>query len=180
VFDLEAAVLDVGEAGLGGDGAGLVAADAELEPESAGPDRDRVPGHLRGVLGAAEHVDQVDRLGHLVEGGQHRHPEQLRLGAHGVDPEQAVALVVEVPGDLVGGALGVGREADHGDHLAVEQQVAKLFVGHGQAPGVGGSPAHPMPAGGGPQPAVGLQAPAIILEEALATPGDWVDPDDQR
>jgi hypothetical protein len=73
------------------------------------------------VLGTAEYVDDVDRLGDLVEGGHHGHPEDLGLGAGRVDPEQAVALVVEVPGDLVGGAVGVGREADHGDHLGVEQ-----------------------------------------------------------
>jgi hypothetical protein len=37
-----------------------------------------------------------------------------------------------------------------------------------------------MPAAGGPQPVVGLQAPTIVLGEALATPVDWVDPDYQR
>jgi hypothetical protein len=37
VLDLEAGVLDIGQAALPGDGAGLVAADAELEPEGAGP-----------------------------------------------------------------------------------------------------------------------------------------------
>ena len=56
VVDLEAAVLDVAEAGRLGDGPGLGAGDAGLEPEGAGPDGHRLPGHLRGVLGAAEHV----------------------------------------------------------------------------------------------------------------------------
>jgi hypothetical protein len=121
VVDLEAAVLDIGQPCLLGDTAGLVAADAELEPEGAGSGGDRVPGHVGGVLGAAEHVDDVDWLGDLVQGGQHGDPVHLRLGAGGVDPVQAVALVVEVPGDLVGGAFAVGREADHGDHLGVEQ-----------------------------------------------------------
>jgi hypothetical protein len=46
--------------------------------------------------------------------------------------------VVEVPGDLVGGAVGVGREADHGDYLGVEQQLAEVFIGHGTFPCVGG------------------------------------------
>jgi hypothetical protein len=46
--------------------------------------------------------------------------------------------VVEVPGDLVGGAVGVGGEADDGDHLGVHQQLAALFIGHEDAPGVGG------------------------------------------
>jgi hypothetical protein len=82
-----------------------------------------------------EHVDDVDRLGDLVKGGQHGHAaEQLLLGAGRVDPEQAVALVVEVPGDLVGGAVRVGREADDGDHLGVEQELADLFIGHGNVP----------------------------------------------
>jgi hypothetical protein len=46
--------------------------------------------------------------------------------------------VVEVPGDLVGGAVGVGREADDGDHLGVHQQLAELLIGHEDAPWVGG------------------------------------------
>src|SRR5829696_854078 len=142
VLDLEAVVLDVGETGVLGDGAGLGAGDAELEPEGAGAAGDRLAGHLGGVLGAAEDVDDVDRLGDLVEGGDHRDAEDLLLGALGVDPEQAVALVVEVPGDLVGRAVGVGREADHGDRLGVEQQLAELFVVHGHVPCVGGWPGH--------------------------------------
>jgi hypothetical protein len=82
---------------------------AQLQPEGAGAGGDRGRGHLGGVPGAAEHVDEVDGLGDLVQGGQHGHPEDLQLRAPGVDPEQPVALVVEVPGDLVGGAVGVGE-----------------------------------------------------------------------
>src|SRR4029453_3790088 len=69
VFDLEAAVLDVAEAGLLGDAARLVVANSELEPEGAGSGSDRGPGHLRRGLGAAEPVDEVDGLGNLVKGG---------------------------------------------------------------------------------------------------------------
>ena len=60
MVDLEATVLDVGKAVPLGDGARLGAADAELEPEGARAHRDRLPGHLRRVLGPAEDVDDVD------------------------------------------------------------------------------------------------------------------------
>src|SRR5690349_6707520 len=55
------------QAAVRGDPGGLVAEHPELQPERARPDRDSLPGDLRRELRAAEHVDNVRRLGQRVQ-----------------------------------------------------------------------------------------------------------------
>ena len=56
VLDLEAAVLDEVDTRPAGDRAGLVAADAALEPQALGASRNRVAGDIGAKRGPAEDV----------------------------------------------------------------------------------------------------------------------------
>jgi len=63
VLDQGAAVHDQGETGVVGDPAGALARDAQLEPQAASAGGDGVAGMILAELGAAEHVDELDRAG---------------------------------------------------------------------------------------------------------------------
>src|SRR5581483_12375030 len=65
LLDDQAAVLDVEQAGVLGDGPGLGRGDAQLEPQRGGARRDRLAGDVGGLPGRAEHVDQAHLLGDL-------------------------------------------------------------------------------------------------------------------
>jgi len=52
-----------GEAGVLGDPAGLVGADAELQPQDLRPDRGGLAGDIGRLGGRAKDIDDVDRAG---------------------------------------------------------------------------------------------------------------------
>jgi hypothetical protein len=83
-----------------GDPGSLPADDAELEPETASPGVDGLLGVRRAQLGAAEHVDDVERAAcpdRLAERPKRGNPEDVPLV--GVDRDAFVALVDQVAED---------------------------------------------------------------------------------
>ena len=109
----DAFILDVGEAALLGDAAGLLADDSTLEPESLRPDRDRFARHRGSVLRSTEHVDDVGSLGQIHEGGEGPLAEDVILvWVHGND---SVSDLLEIPGNAVRVTAGITRETDDCD-----------------------------------------------------------------
>lgn len=84
-----------------------------LEPEDFCADGDGGVGDGRDFLGAAENVDDIDAMGDVFEAGIGFLAEDF--GFVGIDGDDFVADGLEVGGDLMGGAAGIGREADDGD-----------------------------------------------------------------
>lgn len=113
VFDHDAAVHDDVEAGGGGYLRGFLVFDAELEPERLGADLDGLAGDFRGLVGAAEDVDEVDGAGNVEKRGVGRLAKNLFL--LGVDGDDLVADFLKGLGDAEAGAGGVGAESDDGD-----------------------------------------------------------------
>jgi hypothetical protein len=115
VFDEEAGVFDDGEtcgASLFGGGG---VRDVLLEPENLGADGDGGIGDGRDFFGAAEDIDDVDGFGNVLKASVGLDAEDLGLvGIHG---NNFVADGLEVGGDSVGRAKGIGGEADDGDGL---------------------------------------------------------------
>jgi hypothetical protein len=60
-----AGVLHIAEARIGGDATSLVIANTELQPQRLRADRNGLSRDVRGLVGGSEHVDEVDRLGHV-------------------------------------------------------------------------------------------------------------------
>ena len=77
VRELETAVLHHVEPGIDRGRRRGVVLQAELEPDRAGPGCERVVHDARQIVGAAEHVDEVDRLGKVIERRVHVPPEDL-------------------------------------------------------------------------------------------------------
>ena len=109
-LDRRAAVHGDEEPGGPGARGGGVVDHAELEPDRLRADGDRLVHVAAGVLGAAEDVDDVDRLRHLAQRRVARPPEHLagvRVDRHDVVPARE-----EEARHAVGGAAGIGRAAD--------------------------------------------------------------------
>ena len=113
MFDEEAGVFDDEEAGgtgfFGGGGVG----DSLLEPEDSGADSDGGIGDGRDFIGAAEDVDDVNRIGDVFEAGIGFFAQDF--GFVGIDRDDAVAGGLEIGGDFVRGAAGIGGESNDGD-----------------------------------------------------------------
>jgi hypothetical protein len=113
VFDEEAGIFDNGETGgasfFGGGGVG----DVLLEPENFGADGDGGIGDGRNVFRTAEDVDDVDGFGDIFEARVGFDAENL--GFVGIDGNDFVADGLEVGGDFVGRAKGIGGETDDSD-----------------------------------------------------------------
>ena len=101
-----ALVLDVVEAGLLADRAGLGRAQVELEPEGPCGRLDRLTGVSRGRRLVPEDVDEVDRLVDLRERGDARDAEHF-LAVEGPDGDDPIAVVQEVAHDAVARPGGV-------------------------------------------------------------------------
>ena len=113
MFDEEAGVFDYKKAG----GAGLLGRgwvrDSLLEPEDPGADGDGGIGDGRDLFRTAEHVDDINAIGDVFEARVGFFAENF--GFVGVDGDDAVAGRLQVSGDFVGGAAGIGGEADDRD-----------------------------------------------------------------
>jgi hypothetical protein len=113
VFDQEAEVFDGQESGRTGNFTGLRADDAQLEPDGFGADGDGGVDDGRNFLGAAEDVDNIDGLGNVLQARTGFRAEHFPFV--GIDGNDAVADGLEIQGDFVAGAGGIGGEADNGD-----------------------------------------------------------------
>ena len=108
---------------------GLRVDHAELHPDRAGAEPDRVVDHRADLVGAAEHVDHVERRG-VVERADYGPavqalPGQARVDAGHVEPARG-----QEGEHVVAGALRLVRRADHGDAPGAREDVGDL-VGHG-------------------------------------------------
>lgn len=104
------------DAGFGEAFGGVVVADAELEPDGFGVFGDDVVDVLGDVGGAAEDVDDVDVAWDGGEGAVDGLAEDLDDG--GIvdgDGDDCVAGALNVGGDVVGGFIGIGFDAEDGD-----------------------------------------------------------------
>ena len=113
MFDEEAGVFDDEEArGSGFFGGGWVS-NSLLEPEDFGADGDRGIRHGRNFFWAAEDVDNIDAIGDVFEAGIGFLAKDF--GLVGVNGDDAVAGGLEVGGNFVRGAAGMGREPNDRD-----------------------------------------------------------------
>lgn len=133
VFDQEAEVFGGKQSGRAGDFAGARADDAELEPDRFGADGDGGVDDGRHFFGAAEDVDDVDGLGNVF---------QTRVGFRaehfpfvGIDGNDAVADGLEIGGDFVAGASGIGGESDNGDGFRAAEEIEDGIGGRGRVVG---------------------------------------------
>ena len=119
--------------------AGGVVLHAQLQPQRLGTNGDGFVGNRRYVGAVAKHVHQVNLQ--VLRGRAQSRPAALaqNLARHWVDRHDAVALLLQILGDVVAVALGLGREADDGNRAAVLQDAVDGFGGlwHGYS-GVGG------------------------------------------
>ncbi len=138
VESAEQAVLDHGAAILGHDKAGalrafeaFVVVDADLQPHALGTDRDSVVDDRAGLFGTDEDIDQVDRDGDITEGFVGRFAEDFGCWeAAAMDGDDAVAVLLQVPGDVIGGAVGAGIEADNGDGVGFAEEFERRISRH--------------------------------------------------
>jgi hypothetical protein len=121
VLHEEAGVFDDDEAGGAGLFSGSGVGNALLKPEDLGGDGDGRGGNRRNVFGAAEHIDDVDRLGNVLQAAIGFLPEDL--GFIGVDREDSVTRGLQIGSDFMGGAAGVRRKTDDGDRLGAAQNL---------------------------------------------------------
>jgi hypothetical protein len=113
VFDEEAGVFDDEKtSGSGFLGRGWVR-DSLLEPEDSGADGDGGIGDGKDLFGTAEDVDDIDAIGNVFEACVGFFAENF--GFVGVNGDDAVAGRLEVGGNFVGGAAGIGREPNDRD-----------------------------------------------------------------
>ncbi len=94
----------------------LLVDHAELTPEGAGVDRDRVPGDRRQRIRRAEDVDDVHRHGHIEQARVARLSEDLGLA--GIHRDHPVAVPLEVEADEVAGAQLVAGQAHDRDRAS--------------------------------------------------------------
>ncbi len=111
-LDLRAAIHHHLQPGRLGPRASRVVAHAELHPEDARADRDGVVHDGVHVVGGAEDVHHVDRLGDVAQGGVHAFPEQLPPGERGIDRNYPVPFALQVLHDEVAWPVPVRRRAD--------------------------------------------------------------------
>jgi hypothetical protein len=116
-----------------------VVADPELEPDQA---RERLHrqeiAEVRGQeLGEAEDVNHVDGLAQLGQRRPHRLAPQRRPDERRVDGDDAVALRVEVVGNIESRPARLVVRAEHGDGPGARKDVADLRqaldLGHARA-----------------------------------------------
>jgi len=131
VFYEEAGVLDDEEAGGVRFGGGFGVGNSLLQPEGFGVDGDGGLGDGRDVLGPPKDIDDVDGEWNVFEASIRFFAKNL--GFVGVDGDDFVADALEVGGDFVGRAAGVGREADDGDGFGRAKKVADRVGGYGRA-----------------------------------------------
>lgn len=122
VFYEEAGIFDYEEAGGASLFRGGGMRNSLLEPERFGVDgyggiRDR-----GNVVGTAEDVDDVNGPGGVFEAGIGFFAENF--GFVGVDRDDFVADRLEIRGDFMGGAPGIGGEADYGDGFGGAEEIA--------------------------------------------------------
>src|SRR6185312_4423781 len=111
------------QAGLGGSGFGGGVGHALLEPEHARADADRGLGHAGYVLGAAEHIHDINwpqLRGNGVEVGVGAFAQHL--GLQRVDRDDAIPLLPQVPRHAKAGPGRIVGEPDHGDGAGAAQQ----------------------------------------------------------
>jgi hypothetical protein len=129
VFYEKAGVFDYQEAGGAGSFCGGEVGDPLLEPERFGVDGDGGIGDRRNLFGAAENIDNVDGARGVFETGIGFFAEDF--GFVGVDGDDFVPGGLEVGGDFVGRARGIGGEADYGDGFGGAHKVANWIGGGG-------------------------------------------------
>jgi len=113
VFDKEAGVFDDDEACGAGLFRGGRVGNSLLEPEDSGANGDGRIGDGRNVFGAAEDIDDVDRLRNVLEAGVGFLAEDL--GFVGIDRDDFVADGLKIGSDFMGWAAGIGRKTDDGN-----------------------------------------------------------------
>lgn len=105
----------------------LLRRDAQLQPQRCGSDRDGPAGHRRRLGRGAEHVDQTDRSGDVVEAAVGRLAEYVATSR--VDRNDAPSVVVHVRRDVVSG-LGLHvAGAHHRDGVVGRQDLLHDLVG---------------------------------------------------
>ena len=126
LLDDQAAVLHVQQPGGHGDVPGLGRGDAQLQPQRGGAGRDRLPGHVRGLLRRPEHVHQPD----LVRHGGQRPVDALaqNLVPVRVDRHDPPAVPLHVGGHVVRGLGRRPARADHGDRVVGGQDAHRHGV----------------------------------------------------
>jgi hypothetical protein len=87
--------------------------DALLEPEHFGVDGDGGIGYGRNVSGAAEDFDDINGFEDVFQACVGFFAEHFSFV--GIDGDDAVAGGLQVSGDFMAGAGGVGRKTDHRD-----------------------------------------------------------------
>jgi hypothetical protein len=107
--------------------------DLLLEPEGFGVDGDGGIGNARDVGGAAEDVEDIDGFGDVFRARVGFLAEDF--GFVGVDGDDAVASGLEVGGYLVGGASGIGGEADYGNGFGLAEELGDGIGGGGSVVG---------------------------------------------
>ena len=107
--------------------------DLLLEPESFGLNGDGGIGDGRDVFGAAEDIDDVDGFGNVFDAGIGFLTEDF--GFVGVDGDDFVAGGLQVGGYFVGGASGIGGEADHRNGLGLAQEIGDWIRSGGRVVG---------------------------------------------
>ena len=130
-LDLRAAVHHHLDAGGLRPGRRRIVAHAELHPDHLGPDGDRILDDRRHLVGCAEDIDHIHRLGYLPERGIDLLAEQGLAGDAGIDGDDPVALALKIFHDEIARAVPMGRGAHHGDHAHPLQDRPQLGVAIG-------------------------------------------------
>src|SRR5450755_1233988 len=130
VFDLDAAVHHRVKAGGASQPVGLEVHHADLLPQAARADVDRLARNRQDVFGAAKHIDQVDRTGNVPEAREAAFAENLGIAR--VYRNDPIAVLLHVLRGEETGPMPFGREPDHGDRPTAAQDAAEFgnFVGH--------------------------------------------------
>ena len=131
MFDLDAAVHDRIEPGCARQPVSLDVGNAELLPQATGADGHGFLCDRQHVFRTPKDVHQVDSVRNVGEAGITALTEH-RIEAR-VDRNDAIAMLLQIAGDLMARAVFLGRQAHYRDRAAFGQDSAQVgaLVGHG-------------------------------------------------
>ena len=130
MFDLDAAVVDRGQAGLSRQLVSFQVVHADLLPQAFCAYVNGFFGQRQHVFAAAKNIDHVHRLRYVKQAGIHRFAQNLLAsgGVARVDGNDLVAVRLHVLGGKKAGPVPLGRQADHGDGFTLPQQIPERAV----------------------------------------------------